>query len=116
VYPPGIRVTASDTAPSASAERGLLFACLCADLSRQFEHVQQSWLNNAKHDGLFDEICPISSAVGSVGDARRFTIPEYPTRRRIEDWPRVVRVRGSAYGLLLGREAFTSLCRGSASA
>ncbi len=112
VYPPEIRVTAGDVPHDAEAERGLLFVCLCADIARQFEHVQQSWLNNAKHDGLHDEVCPISSASAAVGDARRFTIPRYPVRRRLLQWPIVVRVRGTAYALLVGRESLSRLCAG----
>jgi Dyp-type peroxidase family len=110
VFPDGVRVTAGAVAPQAGADRGLLFACLCSDLARQFEHVQQSWLNNAKHDGLYDEVCPISSAGESVGDARRFSVPGHPVRTRLHDWPVVVKVRGTAYGMLPGRAALEALC------
>jgi hypothetical protein len=94
---------------AADAERGLLFVALNTDLSRQFEHVQQSWLNHAKFDGLHDEVCPISSGRGAPSDAGAFTVPGTPLRRRVRGWPKVVRVRGSAYALLLGRPGLRRL-------
>src|SRR5439155_21183917 len=31
--------------PNEQAEKGLLFLCICADLERQYEFVQQTWIN-----------------------------------------------------------------------
>jgi deferrochelatase/peroxidase EfeB len=57
------------------AERGLLFICLNADIARQFEFVQQTWLLNSNFATLFDETDPL------VGPEGRFTIPADPLRR-----------------------------------
>jgi deferrochelatase/peroxidase EfeB len=38
--------------------RGLHFICLNADLGRQFEFIQNFWINNPKFDGLYDEKGP----------------------------------------------------------
>ncbi len=38
----------------AKGERGLLFFCVNASISRQFEFVQQTWVNNDKFDGLYE--------------------------------------------------------------
>ena len=108
-YPAGIFVTAGGQRSSMEDERGLIFACLGADIARQFEHVQQSWLNNSKHNGLQDEVCPITSATRTNADKRVFTIPSVPVRRRIHDWPEVVTVIGSAYCFMPGKDAFNYL-------
>ena len=42
-------------------EKGLLFTCLCADLDRQFEFVQQSWIGSPSFHGLKNEADPIAS-------------------------------------------------------
>lgn len=59
-------------------ERGLLFICLQADITRQFEFVQQTWLLNQNFHTLFDEMDPL------VGPDGMMTIGERPLRRRIE--------------------------------
>jgi Dyp-type peroxidase family len=109
VYPAGLAVTAKDGVSNPEDERGLVFACLGADISRQFEHVQQSWLNNTKHNGLRNEVCPITSAVQTIGDERTFTIPGLPVRKRLHQWPEVVTVKGSAYCFMPGKQTFESL-------
>ncbi len=55
-------------------ERGLLFMCLCADLERQFEFVQQTWINSPDFHGLEAEP---DAFVGSrhAGQPRGFTVP-----------------------------------------
>jgi deferrochelatase/peroxidase EfeB len=112
-YPAGITVTAGGLRSSMKDDRGLVFACLGADIARQFEHVQQSWLNNSKHNGLQEEVCPITSATRTKADKRVFTIPSVPVRRRIQDWPEVVTVIGSAYCFMPGRDAFDYLVKQS---
>ena len=60
------------------AERGLLFICLNADIARQFEFVQQTWILNKNFATLYDETDPL------VGPKGRFTIGEQPLRRIVE--------------------------------
>ena len=55
-------------------ETGLLFIGLCADLERQFEFIQQSWLGSDSFAGLTNEPDPIV-AVKTPGASTRFTIP-----------------------------------------
>jgi len=59
-------------------ERGLLFICLNADIARQFEFVQQTWILNKNFATLYDETDPL------VGPKGRFTIREQPLRRIVE--------------------------------
>lgn len=84
---------------------GLLFICLCADITRQFEFVQQTWLNNPKHADLYDEVDPITAGQGIIGESKRFSIPRAPFRLRISDVRRWVTVRGGGYYFLPGRQA-----------
>lgn len=58
-------------------DRGLLFICLQAELTRQFEFVQQTWLLNENFHTLFDETDPL------VGPEGMMTIGQQPLRRRI---------------------------------
>jgi Dyp-type peroxidase family len=81
----------------AAAEEGILFLALNASLARQFEFIQQSWLNNPKFNGLYDEKDPLSSA--SSGD-EMMTLQAQPVRERLHGLSRFVTVRGGAYFFL----------------
>lgn len=89
-------------------ERGLMFLCLNTNIRRQFEFIQQSWLNNEKFDGTYEDQDPIvgdqATREGSV-----FTIPLHPLRRRLVGVPRFVQVRGGEYFFLPSRSALTFL-------
>ncbi|GGX95547.1 hypothetical protein GCM10007160_23930 [Litchfieldella qijiaojingensis] len=88
-------------------ERGLLFLCLNADISRQFEFVQQTWVNNANFAGLHVDNDPL---IGARGEGRAtFTVQNEPLRRRYHDLPRFVQVRGGAYFFLPGLRALRYL-------
>ena len=58
--------------PPTEQERGLHFMCLNANISRQFEFVQGTWLNSPKFAGLYDDSDPL------VG-------PSEPVRRHVHD-------------------------------
>ena len=70
--------TATDRRTDDGAERGLLFICLNADIARQFEFIQQTWLLNKNFATLYDETDPL------MGPKGRFTIPEQPLRRIVD--------------------------------
>ena len=69
---------AADRQSDDGAERGLLFICLNADIARQFEFVQQTWILNKNFATLYDETDPL------VGPKGGFTIGERPLRRIVE--------------------------------
>ena len=79
-------------------ERGLFFVCINANIRRQFEFIQQTWINNPKFGGLYDERDPLVGAKDGEGGA--FSIPGKPVRRRIEDLPSFTTVRGAEYFFL----------------
>jgi Dyp-type peroxidase family len=80
------------------AERGLHFICLCADIERQFEFVQQTWLNNPVFGQLVGEVDPLVGAQ-TAGDAV-FTIQAEPVRKRVRNMTCFVTLRGGAYFFL----------------
>jgi deferrochelatase/peroxidase EfeB len=87
-------------APSDTAQRGLLFISINANISRQFEFIQQTWLNNPKLEGYYDERDPIASVRESGGrGATHLTIPKTFPHRRL-DIHSFVTVRGGAYFFL----------------
>ena len=73
-------------------ERGLHFLCLCANLARQFEFIQHTWVNNSKFGGLYDDVDPIAGSPPDGGGT--FTMPAKPVRRRVLGVPRFTTVPG----------------------
>lgn len=91
----------------ATGERGLHFICLNANISRQFEFVQQTWANNPKFDGLYNDPDPIIGSRGPGDDI--FTEQSEPVRRVVRGLPQFVTVRGGAYFFLPGLAALRYL-------
>ncbi|MDZ7727036.1 MAG: Dyp-type peroxidase [Dehalococcoidia bacterium] len=88
-------------------KRGLHFICLSANIARQFEFVQQTWLGNPKFDGLYDSVDPLLGPRGPGGAT--YSIPRYPVRQRFTGLPSFVTVRGGAYFFLPGIRALRYL-------
>jgi Dyp-type peroxidase family len=78
-----------------AVERGVHFVCFMADIERQFELIQATWLNAGKFGGLYDEIDPVLGAAPESGGV--FTLQATPLRQRLGDLSRFVTVRGAAY-------------------
>lgn len=89
-------------------EKGLLFIGLCADLERQFEFIQQSWLGSTSFAGLTDEPDPIVS-VKSPGATTRFTIPTSAGSLALPWAESFVTVHGGGYFFLPSRSALIFL-------
>lgn len=81
--------------------RGLLFLCINADIKRQFEFVQQTWVENPKFGGLYNDRDPLIGDNLESGEAdgepRNMTVQRVPVRKRILDIPRFVTVKGGGY-------------------
>jgi Dyp-type peroxidase family len=91
------------------AATGLYFICLAANLARQFEFVQHTWLNNANFNGLYDDADPLTGSHHAEGST--FTVPARPVRRRHRGLPQFVRTRGGAYFFLPGISALRYLAQ-----
>ena len=85
-------------------KRGLFFIALNGDLERQFEFVQQTWINNPSFAGLHGEVDPL---VGN--QAASMTIQAEPLRRRCHNLLAFVTLRGGAYFFLPGLKALNYL-------
>jgi Dyp-type peroxidase family len=97
--------------PDDGIERGLHFICVNGNLSRQFEFVQQTWMNNQKFDGLYDDADPVAGNPDphEQGQLGTFTVQAEPVRRRVTGIPRFVTTRGGAYFFLPGVRALRYL-------
>lgn len=92
---------------SEAYERGLFFMCLNANLARQFEFIQHTWVNNPKFDGLYEDADALTAT--DPGRGRTFRIPARPVRRRVTEIPTFVTVRGGGYFFLPGIRALRYL-------
>ena len=87
--------------------RGLHFLCLNANIARQFEFIQHTWVNDPKFAGLYDDPDPLVGArSGNRGDV---TIQGRPVRTRLQGMPEFTSVRGGAYFFLPGIRALRYL-------
>jgi deferrochelatase/peroxidase EfeB len=102
-------------APEDDPERGLHFICLNANISRQFEFLQNAWMVNTKFSGLTGESdpligtreprpgCPVTDAFVIQNDGR--------VRRQVSALPQFVTVRGGAYFFLPGLRALSYIAK-----
>ena len=91
-----------------------MFLCLNSDIERQFEFVQQTWVNNPVFGGLNGEVDPLIGNINRTetssvdpnppaGEAQPdaiFTVQADPLRTRVHDLKRFVTVKGGAYFFL----------------
>ena len=84
------------------ADRGLMFAFVGANISRQFEFVQSQWINDGVFFGAGADKDPV---IGSNGDGGNFTVPRKPVRRRLQGLPNFVVTRGGEYCFMPGLRA-----------
>lgn len=103
-----LRVGRSYEPPYEGAKPGLLFMCLNADIERQFEFIQQTWLLAPNFNGLENEVDP---TLGTDGIADRFTIPTPDGPLRLSGLAQFVTVRGGGYFFLPGRKAIQFLAQ-----
>lgn len=84
-------------------ERGLMFVSLNANIERQFEFIQHSWINNQKFAGLYDEQDPL------IGVTDTFTIQNKPFFQQVQGIKQFVTTVGGAYFFLPSLPALTEL-------
>jgi Dyp-type peroxidase family len=96
-----------------TADRGLHFLCLNANISRQFEFLQNAWLNSSKFSGLTGESDPLlgnRAPMAGCPVTSDFTLQkDGALRQRITGLPQFVTVRGGAYFFLPGLRALRYL-------
>ncbi len=89
--------------------RGLNFICLNSDIERQFEFIQQTWINNKTFAGLYDEVDPLVGKKDKNSDS--FTIQNEPVRQMIHKLQDFVKIKGGAYFFMPGIRALHHLAR-----
>src|SRR5262249_44193343 len=87
--------------PPNESRRGLIFICLNANISRQFEFLQNAWVANTKFSGVTGESDPLLGNRESIPGCpvtANFVMPGDGTlRRRVSGLPQFVIMRGGAY-------------------
>jgi Dyp-type peroxidase family len=105
-----------DTLPGGGEEQGLMFVALNTNIGRQFEFIQQTWMNNPKFNDLYDSKDPIAGdnydPEYPEDDPKDYTavVPGFPVRQRLSGLPRFVHMRGGDYFFLPGIKALRYLC------
>jgi Dyp-type peroxidase family len=104
-YGPGLSPSdALVPAPLNEPERGLRFICINANISRQFEFLQNAWIINSKFSGLTGESDPLlgnRQPLPGCPVTADFTKPKDDgLGSRVSGLPQFVTVRGGAYFFL----------------
>lgn len=82
-----------DGAEDDGVERGVVFVCFQADLSRQFEFIQSQWLNDGNAFRLGDDKDPLTGDQDGAGKATLHGAPPW----FVSPLPRLVQTRGGEY-------------------
>ncbi len=99
-------------------DRGLHFVCFNTNIGRQFDFVNQTWVNNKRFAGLYDDADPVigDHDPGDTGATSSFKVPASPVRERTTGIPRLVQIKGGAYFFMPGINAVHYLAAPSTSA
>ena len=91
---------------SAGNEKGLFFICLNADIERQFEFIQQTWVSAPLFHGLSGERDPL---VGTSREGSFMTIPTESGGATLGGLSGFVTMRGGGYFFMPSRRALRFL-------
>jgi deferrochelatase/peroxidase EfeB len=92
--------------PKQGRNDGLFFMCLNADIERQFEFIQQTWLQSPSFSALTRERDPILGSRHTTDASRAddgFTIPTRDAPVRLRSMPEFVRTLGGGYFFIPGK-------------
>lgn len=87
-------------ADGAAEAEGILFMCLNADIERQFEFVQQTWVGSPHFHGLAGEPDPIAASRVGGNVRTAFTMPTTFGPMTLRDMQSFVTVRNGGYFFL----------------
>jgi len=87
-------------------DQGLCFIALNADLLRQFEFIQYTWLNNPQFNGLDNDKDPV---IGDNDGTYQFTVQGTPLNCHVRGLPRFVTMKGGGYFFQPGLRALRFL-------
>jgi deferrochelatase/peroxidase EfeB len=99
---------------AADGEQGIIFMALCASLFRQFEFVQQQWMQYGLDFNVGNDTCPL---VGNHGEAAKFIIPADPAGDKppfiCDRPPQFVDTRGGDYFFIPSMTALRMIAMGT---
>jgi len=112
-YGPVLSPDAALKPDAPATERGLQFICLVANISRQFEFVQNAWVMNSKFGGIQLERDPVLGNRRQLYDGdntNHFNRPD-PTglTQKICALPQFITMRGGGYFFMPGLRAIKYL-------
>jgi deferrochelatase/peroxidase EfeB len=100
----GLPYGSSPPGVSDADEHGIVMLIVCANLFRQFEFVQQQWINYGLDARSGNDTCPLTgnhSPGGDAGPKAKYVIPSDPQSGRppfiVEGIPQFVETRGGEY-------------------
>jgi Dyp-type peroxidase family len=95
-------------------EHGIIFLAMCASLTRQFEFVQQQWINYGMDANAGNDTCPL---VGNRTGDKKFVLPVDPDSGQAPflwaDMPKFVEIRGGEYFFLPSMTALRMIGMGT---
>jgi Dyp-type peroxidase family len=104
---------------SDAAEQGIIMLVVCASLFRQFEFVQQQWINYGIDSQAGNDTCPLvgnHSPGGAAGPKAKFVIASDPISGRqpfiVEGIPQFVETRGGEYFFIPSMTALRTIGMG----
>ena len=96
------------------AEHGIIFMAVCASLFRQFEFVQQQWIQYGLDFNVGNDTCPL---IGNHGERSKYVIPgdrQTGTRPFVcANLPQFVEVRGGDYFFIPSITALRMIAMGT---
>jgi Dyp-type peroxidase family len=103
-----------------ATEHGIVMLIVCADLFRQFEFVQQQWINYGLDANAGNDTCPIvgnhSDGTGTTGPKAKYVIPSDPKTDKppfvVEGIPQFVETRGGDYFFIPSMTALSMIGMG----
>lgn len=95
-----------ENSPEDGTDRGMASLFVCASIKRQFEFIQQEWIQDPTFQEQMNERDPIA---GSHDGTYDFTIPKKPLAKKIRGLPSFTTVMGGGYFLMPGIKALRFL-------
>ena len=89
--------------PDGTKAVGTFFMCLNANIQRQFEFVQQTWVGGSTFHGIRDEVDPITAQ--RSGNNQSFTFQSPGTDKQTNSLQSFVTMKGGGYFFMPGRDA-----------
>ncbi|HLO21329.1 MAG TPA: hypothetical protein VK192_12645 [Sphingomicrobium sp.] len=106
----GIPYGACPPNATTDGEHGIVILIMCADLARQFEFMQQQWVNYGSDANAGNDTDPL---IGLHGNKAKFVIPGDPSQGRppfiADALPQFVETRGGAYFFMPSMSALQML-------